>query len=159
MPQYEWNSADDTPKIVQAVLESLASGNDPGVGAHCGATFSEKEGETSRFQNRYSVTPNYPPQPVAEPELPRGQVELASAFYVERPGIDDRCYDAIAKPGALIRIKAPRQMGKTSLMARILHRANQQGYATVPLSFQLADSKVSPIFQRSFSAFCVGKVT
>ena len=33
-------------------------------------------------------------------------------------------------------------MGKIYLMAQILHQANQQCYATVPLSFQLADSKI-----------------
>jgi hypothetical protein len=102
----------------------------------------------------YSVTPNHPPQPVAEPELPRGQVELASAFYVERPSIEERCYEAIAKPGSLIRIKAPRQMGKTSLMARILHRASALGYETVPLSFQLADSKVFTDLDQFLKWFC-----
>ncbi|HAG84592.1 MAG TPA: molecular chaperone Tir, partial [Cyanobacteria bacterium UBA12227] len=84
----------------------------------------------------------------------RGQVELASAFYVERPSIEDRCYEAIAKPGSLIRIKAPRQMGKTSLMARILHHATQQGYATVPLTFQLADSKLFTDLDRFLQWFC-----
>jgi serine/threonine-protein kinase len=69
-------------------------------------------------------------------------VDLASTFYIERSPIESRCYETIVKPGALIRIKAPRQMGKTSLMARILHQASQQGYRTVPLSLQLADGKV-----------------
>lgn len=148
MLQREWHSAEDTPRIVQSVLEFLTSGD-------YRASRPVKAVETSRFPNRYAVTPNYPPQPVAEPEIPRGQVELASAFYVERPGIDNRCYDAIAKPGALIRIKAPRQMGKTSLMARILHRASQQGYATVPLSFQLADSKIFTDLDQFLRWFCV----
>lgn len=85
--------------------------------------------------------PDYPPLPIAAPELPEGQVKLASAFYVERPPIEQRCYETIVQPGALIRIKAPRQMGKTSLMARILYHAEKQGYRTVSLSFQLADKK------------------
>ena len=64
---------------------------------------------------------------------------LLSWFYVERPPIEERCYQEILQPGALIRIKAPRQMGKTSLMARILYKAREHGYQTVPLSFQLAE--------------------
>lgn len=80
--------------------------------------------------------------PVAEPELPLGQVPLASSFYVERPPIEGRCYQEILQPGAIIRIKAPRLMGKTSLMARILYQAREHGYQTVPLSFQLADKAV-----------------
>ena len=59
-----------------------------------------------------------------------GQVPLNSPFYVERPPIEANCYTAIVKPGALIRIKAPRQMGKTSLMSRILHQGEKQGYQT-----------------------------
>ena len=59
-----------------------------------------------------------------------GQVPLNSPFYVERPPIEANCYTAIVKPGALIRIKAPRQMGKTSLMSRILAQGEKQGYQT-----------------------------
>ncbi|MEI3650114.1 MAG: AAA-like domain-containing protein [Dolichospermum lemmermannii FEM_B0920] len=59
-----------------------------------------------------------------------GQVPLNSPFYVERPPIEANCYTAIVKPGALIRIKAPRQMGKTSLMSRILDQGEKQGYQT-----------------------------
>jgi len=156
MPQCEWQSPKDTPDIVQAVLELLASGNTSAGVSRDWATVPapERAGQNSRLPSAYSLTPNHPPQPVAEPELPMGQVELASAFYVERPGIDERCYEAIAKPGSLIRIKAPRQMGKTSLMARILHRATQEGYATVPLSFQLADSKVFSDLDQFLRWFC-----
>jgi predicted AAA+ superfamily ATPase len=69
-------------------------------------------------------------------------VAVASPFYIERPPIEERCYETITQPGALIRIKAPRQMGKTSLMARILHHAEQQGSRTVALSLQLANQRV-----------------
>jgi hypothetical protein len=48
-------------------------------------------------------------------EEPEGQVPLESAFYVERPPIESDCYETIIRPGALIRVKAPRQMGKSSL--------------------------------------------
>ncbi|MGB3493105.1 MAG: AAA-like domain-containing protein [Elainellaceae cyanobacterium] len=57
-----------------------------------------------------------------------GQVPLDSLFYIERPPIESHCYEAIQKPGALIRVKAPRQMGKSSLTIRILQHAERQGY-------------------------------
>lgn len=82
-----------------------------------------------------------PPLPSAAPEIPGGQIDLESQFYIQRPPIETLCYEAIAQPGALIRIKAPRQMGKTSLMARILHQAKQQGARAIPLSFQLANQR------------------
>lgn len=77
-----------------------------------------------------------------EPLLPEGQVPLYSRFYVERPPSEADCYKAILQPGALIRLKASRRMGKSSLMARILNYAAKQGYQTVFLSLQLADPNV-----------------
>jgi hypothetical protein len=74
--------------------------------------------------------------------VPEGQVEIVSNFYIDRPPIESRCYETITQPGSLIRIKAPRQMGKTSLMSRILHHAEQQGSQTVAVSLQLADRRV-----------------
>ncbi|HAA28028.1 MAG TPA: hypothetical protein DCE56_10650, partial [Cyanobacteria bacterium UBA8553] len=41
-------------------------------------------------------------------ELPGGQLNLASIFYVERPPVEVRAYEEIVKPGSLIRIKAPK---------------------------------------------------
>jgi predicted AAA+ superfamily ATPase len=62
-------------------------------------------------------------------------------FYIERPPIEQRCYEAIVKPGALIRIKVPRQMGKSSLVLRILNHATQQGYRSTWLNLQAAGEK------------------
>lgn len=72
-------------------------------------------------------------------EEPSGQVPLDSLFYIDRPPMEARCFEAISKPGALIRIKAPRQVGKSSLMIRILSHARQQGYKATWLSLQRAN--------------------
>lgn len=98
------------------------------------------------------------PQPssgIVEPELPGGQVALDSAFYVARPPVETNCYRLIALPGALIRIKAPRQMGKTSLIARVLHHAETLGYRTIALSFQLADKSVFQSLDHLLRWLCV----
>ncbi|MEG3922320.1 AAA-like domain-containing protein [Microcoleus sp. T3_A4] len=89
-----------------------------------------------------------------KPELPGGQVPLDSAFYVERPPIESRTCEAILQPGALIRIKAPQLMGKTSLMARILERGRKEGYQTVVLNLKLADEKVFTNLNRFLQWFC-----
>ncbi len=76
-------------------------------------------------------------QPVAELESPDdGPVALNSAFYVERPPRESDCYKTIVQPGALIRVKAPRQMGKTSLMLRIFQHGRTQGYQAVQVDFR-----------------------
>ncbi len=95
-----------------------------------------------------------PPQPVVELEYPEGQVALDSAFYVERPPNESDCYKTIIKPGSLISIKAPDQMGKKSLMARILDHAKEQGYLIVSLNLQLADKKVLADLDQFLRWFC-----
>lgn len=85
---------------------------------------------------------------------PQGQVSLDSPFYIERPPIEADCYEAIFKPGSLIRIKAPRQMGKTSLMSRILSHAAQQGHEKVLLNFQSADAEFLTNLEQFLQWFC-----
>ncbi|MBD2028168.1 AAA-like domain-containing protein [Leptolyngbya sp. FACHB-711] len=87
-------------------------------------------------------------------EEPEGQVPLESVLYVERPPIEARCYETIAKPGALIRIKAPRQMGKSSLMIRIMNHAMQQGHRVTSLHFQSAGGQVLSSLDQFLYWFC-----
>src|SRR5919202_1730678 len=87
-------------------------------------------------------------------ELPGGQVPLDSIFYIERPPVEARAYEEIVKPGSLIRIKAPKQMGKTSLMARLLAHAENQGYRSVTLNFELADHEVFTNLDKFLQWFC-----
>ena len=75
-------------------------------------------------------------------ELPDGQVPLSSNFYIERPPCETIAYEEISTPGALVVIKSPLNMGKTSLMIRILDYARSQNYCTVTINFQLAEAHV-----------------
>jgi transcriptional regulator with XRE-family HTH domain len=87
-------------------------------------------------------------------ELPFGQVPLDSPFYIKRSPIEERCYEQIHQPGALIRIKAPRQMGKTSLLSRILQKSHSQGDCTVSLDFQLAAQQIFVNSDKFLRWFC-----
>ncbi|BDA76569.1 hypothetical protein CAL7716_107350 (plasmid) [Calothrix sp. PCC 7716] len=87
-------------------------------------------------------------------ELPFGQVPLDSPFYIERYPIEERCYEQIHKPGSLIRIKAPRQMGKTSLLARIIDKSHSQGDCTAILDFQLAAQEIFVNSDKFLRWFC-----
>ena len=75
-------------------------------------------------------------------EFPEGPVALNSPLYVERPHIESDCYKEIVKPGALIRIRAQRHMGKTSLFNRILAHASQQGDRAVRINLRNAEKAV-----------------
>lgn len=76
---------------------------------------------------------------LTELAFPEGSVSLDSRFYIERSGIESLCYETIVKPGSLIRIKAPKLMGKTSLVTRILAHAANQNYQTVYLDLSSVD--------------------
>lgn len=83
-----------------------------------------------------------------------GQLPVDSPFYVYRPPIENTCYEALLQSGALVRIKAPRQMGKTSLVARTLTQLRNQQYQTTITSLQLADASVFTDLRRFLQWFC-----
>lgn len=60
-------------------------------------------------------------------------------FYVERPPSERLCYEVIlAASSALLRIKAPRRMGKTWLMSQVLNQAANHDYRTVAFNLREA---------------------
>ncbi|MEH2194728.1 MAG: AAA-like domain-containing protein [Nostoc sp.] len=87
--------------------------------------------------------------------VPGGQMPLDSVFYIDRPILESLCYEAIQEPGALVNIRAPKQMGKTSLMTRILAYANSLGDRTVSVNLQLADDEILQNLERFLQWFCV----
>ncbi|MBL1175807.1 AAA-like domain-containing protein [Pantanalinema sp. GBBB05] len=149
IPLLDWYSPSDTEPVIQQVIACV-------TGQKQWERLKEGQGrEIISSSSPLSPLPPPPaPTPVADPELPQGQVRLDSAFYVERSPYEAQCYREILQPGTLIRIKAPRQMGKTSLMSRILQQAREQGYATVPLSFQHADASVFANLNQFLQWFC-----
>jgi transcriptional regulator with XRE-family HTH domain len=143
--QREWQTTADTPIIIAEILSLLAESPAP----------RKDEPEDLIPKQVLGISGDQGiPLPAAEPELPGGQVDIASLFYIERHPIEERCYQTILQPSALIRIKAPRQMGKTSLMAKILHHASCQDYRTVPLTFQLVDKTVFANLDKFLKWFC-----
>jgi hypothetical protein len=87
-------------------------------------------------------------------ESPEGQVPVASGLYIERSTIEQTCYQEILQPRAFIRIFAPRKMGKTSLIARILDYGSSQNYHTVRLSLHCAGTQVFASSDRFLRWFC-----
>ena len=104
---------------------------------------------------RSTVSPTTLPNPIAVVlDMPEGSVSLDSPFYIDRPPIEDECYDTINRPGALIRIKAPRQMGKSSLMQRVLNHSKQLNQKTACLNFQSADAEYLDNIDLFLQWFC-----
>lgn len=83
-------------------------------------------------------------------EYPNGPVPLDSPFYIPRPPLEEQAYNEILKPGCVLRIKAPKEMGKSSLLNRVLARAEALGYYKVNVNFQQIDGIDLNKFLRGF---------
>ena len=78
-----------------------------------------------------------------------------NSIYIERPPVETSCYQAIKKPGVLIRIKAPQRMGKTMLLAKVLEHGRELNYHTVNVNFKLAESEILSDYQTFLQWLCV----
>ncbi|MEL6381911.1 MAG: AAA-like domain-containing protein, partial [Cyanobacteria bacterium J06626_18] len=87
-------------------------------------------------------------------EFPNGPVPLHSRLYIERPPIEAQTFTDVLKPGSLIRLKAPRLMGKTSLLRRILAHAQSHQLRSVTLSFHRADRTIYRSLDGFLRWFC-----
>jgi transcriptional regulator with XRE-family HTH domain len=88
------------------------------------------------------------------PRYPNGAVPLGSPFYLERTPFEAQIDREIRKPGALIRIKAPREMGKTSLLLRVLDSAQGLGYQTVSLNLAQVDEAILSDLNQFLRCIC-----
>jgi AAA-like domain len=87
-------------------------------------------------------------------EYPTGSVPLDSPFYISRPQ-DFLCCQSILQPHTLLQIKAPRQMGKTSMMMRILSQAKTADYPSVIINFQQADRSILSDLEKLLRWLCI----
>jgi len=92
-------------------------------------------------QPTLSVSASWPHTPLSF-SYPSGAIPLGSQFYIQRQSIEKEIYRGIEQPGALLRIKAPQEMGKTSLLLRVLEYGTSLGYHTVNLNLQQADQEI-----------------
>lgn len=87
-------------------------------------------------------------------ELPNGPVPLNSPFYVERPPLETQAQTELLRPGSLIRLKAPRQMGKTSLLRRLVAHGQANYMRCVTLSLHRADRQIFADLDLFLRWFC-----
>jgi hypothetical protein len=123
-----WESEADNLGLVTELIEALRSLSE-----------MEPATESNGAKNRSAGQPL--PSPAASPMRPPalesvgGAVPLNSDFYLARSA-DGELRAAISNRDSIILIKGARQMGKTSLLARGLQFAREQGAQTVSTDFQ-----------------------
>jgi hypothetical protein len=90
-----------------------------------------------------------PKKPLSQLEPCRGAMPLDSKFYVERQ-VDNDFQTTIQRRDSIVLLKGPRQVGKTSLLARGLQQAREAGVRVLLTDFQ---KLVEPQLQSSESFF------
>jgi hypothetical protein len=134
-----WRSEADTPYVARRILNAME-------GAETLHRYSEASAHAAVQQTVSKST--MAGMPIAEPhsnfdprlilEAPGGSVDLESPFYIERRA-DARLKWELDKAGTITTIRAPRQMGKTSLLVRGAEHARQRGSPILFFDFQMID--------------------
>lgn len=106
-------------------------------------------------QQQLSVSTPVAPTINEELIFPEGSVSLDSPLYLERNRVESLCYEAIAKSASLIRIKAPKLMGKTSLLTRILAQGQSLNYRSVYLDLSSVERGIINNLDKFLRWFCL----
>ncbi len=139
-----WRDENDTSKLIDELQKAIA-----------GEALSINTQELKEdLLEEPSQTETFPaPTPMAQPlELPEGTMHVESNFYVTRDE-DAVALDTIQQQGVTITIKGPRQMGKSSLLIRIMNEARDLDKRVIFLDFQFFDRAAlsdADLFYRQF---------
>ena len=141
-----WGDGNDTLRLIEELNQAISSSN---LGLHTQKT-------VDLLPSTEPLPSDLPrPFPSAQPgalEIPEGTMNPESAFYVERKA-DSIGLNTIVQQGVTISIKGPRQVGKSSLLNRIIKTARDKSKRVVFLDFQLlgkADLENDEIFLQQF---------
>jgi hypothetical protein len=133
----EWSTPGDTKRVIEQLLESIARGYaDDDL---------PSERQLGGSDNLFRVVPPAPsPSPMVASSSglpPKGALPFDSPYYIERAS-DNRIEALIRKPGITLSICGPRQIGKTSLLARIARQARAHEKQVAWIDFQLFEKNV-----------------
>ena len=87
--------------------------------------------------------------------FPDRPLTLNSPFYIRRSPSEEWAYTELEKSGSLLRVTAPRKMGKSSLMLRLIDYAETLGYRTVLIDFLQVDQEIFENTDKFFRWLCI----
>jgi len=149
-----WRSLSDcigqkvNKKNVRFVLSTLAedalSAGISTLNSTLSSTELSAEQPLENSQVVHSQVGDSPSIEATTPQLAFPSVGLSvnSPFYLLRPPAEDQAFNELKRPGGLLRIKAPSNTGKTSLLLRTLEAARREGARTVLINLQEVDTAI-----------------
>src|SRR6476469_6815146 len=118
-----WNRTEDTPRLTQELIAAMA-----------GQPTTETHVEPATAVS----SPHLPPPYAAPLPVPGGALDVDDPWYLPRPE-DAAALSSASQPGQTLTIKGPRQMGKSSLLMRMVKAGLDHGKRVALLDFQLVD--------------------
>ncbi|NEZ57839.1 TIR domain-containing protein [Leptolyngbyaceae cyanobacterium CCMR0082] len=141
-----WDSEADTPDLISELQQAI----DGGVLS----IDEQRKADVVKAAPKVKIPQPLPvAQPIAKLELPEGTMDTASDFYIERD-CDRIALSVIQQQGVTMTIKGPRQMGKSSLLNRLMKTAIEAGKQVVFLDFQLFDRAALQNADEFYQQFC-----
>ena len=137
-----WNKDTDTPRLIKELQQAVSGGNLPDKKVDQKTT--GKEEVPTAFANIQ----------LRDLGSPDGTMPHKSPFYIERVA-DVEAMNALREiDGVTITIKGPRQMGKSSLLNRLLVEAREQKMRSAFIDFQLIESMAIENADIFYKQFC-----
>jgi len=118
-----WNRTEDTARLTQELIAAMA-----------GQPATETHVEPATAVS----SPHLPPPYAAPLPVPGGALDVDDPWYLPRPE-DAAALSSASQPGQTLTIKGPRQMGKSSLLMRMVKAGLDHGKRVALLDFQLVD--------------------
>lgn len=139
-----WNGPDDTPRVAAELSRALESGGDPDIDQHARQAGLSAAQEAGPFP---------PPRPLASLEPQSGTMGIDSPLYIPRAS-DALALATIGRKGQTLSIKGARQMGKSSLLMRVLDAAASHGKRVAFIDCQDLDYPTLQSADLFFRRFC-----
>lgn len=139
-----WTNDKDTPRLIEELKQAISGG-------HLLADVTSGITTTSRTEEK--EIPTASANILRDLGSPEGTMPHQSPFYVERETDEDALNALREILGVTITIKGPRQMGKSSLLNRLLVEGQKKNMRTAFIDFQLIENaslENADIFYKQF---------
>ena len=138
-----WDNDADTTRLIAELQRAVSGGILPSKATNAEAISPAGDEIPTAFAN-------IPPRNLESPE---GTMPHQSPFYIERE-TDHEALQALSEMnGVTITIKGPRQMGKSSLLNRLMADGSNHGMKTAFIDFQMIENSAienADVFYRQF---------
>lgn len=140
----KWLADGDEEKIAVKLNEILsgehAEQEEPEPNSPIATTLSADGAQTPSDKTGALPLPAFDASWLKSIDAEGGAVRLDSPFYIERPN-DGTCKQRVVEKGHTLLISGPRQIGKSSLLARLYQKARDKQVRAVYLDFQILSNK------------------